>query len=78
MMAQAQSTPQAVRPGIGRGTFRSATTVLLKTSGVRRWKKEKKGKRFSKQEKLFITSLLLAAFGLGIITVTGLHLLVAG
>jgi hypothetical protein len=77
-MAHAQISPHAHSSGLGRGTFRSASTVLLKTTRARNWKKENKAPSFTKQEKVFMASLVLGAFGLGILTVTGVHLLLGG
>jgi hypothetical protein len=80
-MANPNSSLTARRNGprrkIVRGTFRSAATVILDTHNLRGRLGKSKGRKLSSQDKIFMTTLFLAAFSLGILTLTGAHLLLS-
>jgi hypothetical protein len=56
-------------------TFRTCETVLMKSRKTQKKRTRSTEKQYKPQEKLFIASIFLAAFSLGILTVTGLHLM---
>lgn len=79
MMEYASTPQQAHGHRKSQNPFRRASTILLRTSQPHvQTVSLRPRKKYTGQEKLFIASLFLGAFGLGILTVTGLHLLVSG